>query len=317
MLNKHRSSVHDRPSFPVNNKPPASSSKFWCFLYVLIVGWIVFLFSFHYLSLQPLTNNDQTNSQQPTNTAVTEPLSSKTLRINPVPTPNTPKQIALTEPATDDDLIHIVFSTDCSFFQDWQTLLVFHSAMIIHQKGKITRIASGCSEDKQKELNSLYATLFPQYSVHFTPDFKTDGKTKKKYDFYNKPYGLHHWLLNAKPSIPEHTVIVLLDPDMILLRPFTLNFANNTLNIFMDGYDLNKEHLPKKLGRGYPAAQLYGLGAPWATDRPHKHFNRREICGDGSPCLNVKQRFGELHYRCVVSIVFITLVLMVLLVLFR
>ena len=29
--------------------------------------------------------------------------------------------------------LHIVFSTDCTFFQDWQTLLVFHSAKLIGQ----------------------------------------------------------------------------------------------------------------------------------------------------------------------------------------
>ena len=68
--------------------------------------------------------------------------------------------------------IHIVFSTDCTFFQDWQTLLVFHSAVEIGQKGRITRIASGCDDQKQKELTELYKTLYPQYYVHFTPDYK-------------------------------------------------------------------------------------------------------------------------------------------------
>ena len=99
--------------------------------------------------------------------------------------------------------VHVVFSTDCTFFQDWQSLLVFHSAIAVGQEGNITRIASGCSIEKQASLIDLYAKLFPRYNVHFTPDFKTDKKTKKEYEFYNKPYGMDHWLNNAVPAIEE------------------------------------------------------------------------------------------------------------------
>lgn len=86
--------------------------------------------------------------------------------------------------------IHVIFSTDCTPFQDWQTLLVFHSAKAVGQQGAITRIASGCDEEKKIQLTALYAKLYPQYHVHFTPDFTKDGKTKESYAFYNKPYGL-------------------------------------------------------------------------------------------------------------------------------
>lgn len=85
--------------------------------------------------------------------------------------------------------LHIVFSTDCSYFQDWQSLVVFHSAKAVGQVGQITRVASGCDEDKAKELKDLYRKLFPDYHIHATPDFKKDGKSQKSYDFYNKPYG--------------------------------------------------------------------------------------------------------------------------------
>lgn len=61
-----------------------------------------------------------------------------------------------------DAYFHIVFSTDCSFFQDWQTLLVFHSATVVKQQGTITRIASGCSVEKKTELVNLYKKLYPK-----------------------------------------------------------------------------------------------------------------------------------------------------------
>ena len=69
-----------------------------------------------------------------------------------------------------------------------QTLTLFHSAMVV---GQGIKVASGCDEEKQKKLTDLYAKLYPQYYVHFTPDFKKDEKTGK-YDFYNKPWGTVH-----------------------------------------------------------------------------------------------------------------------------
>lgn len=122
-----------------------------------------------------------------------------------------------------ENTIHVIFSTDCSFYQDWQTLLIFHSALTVGQKGDITRIASGCVKEKQKKLIKLYKKLYPKYHIHFTPDFKKDKKTEKEYDFYNKPYGIEHWLDNNIQNIPDGVVVAIIDPDMIFLRPLTVN----------------------------------------------------------------------------------------------
>lgn len=190
--------------------------------------------------------------------------------------------------------VHVIFSTDCSFYQDWQTLLVFFTAVAVGQKGQVTRIASGCPEPKKEELKQLYQKLFPQYGVHFTPDFKKDAKTGESYDFYNKPYGVQHWLRH-NPQVKPHTIVAIIDPDMIFLRPLTAQVAGVPDNIFMRGFDAAAEPPPEFVRRGRPAAQLYGLGAPWAVDR-HRHFNRTAVCGIGSPCLKVVPRYGEMHY---------------------
>lgn len=94
----------------------------------------------------------------------------------------TPMSIPLHEESKLKDEIHVIFSTDCSPYQDWQTLVVFHSAKVVGQKGRITRIASGCDAEKQESLSKLYAHLYPNgvYTAHFTPDFKKDEKTNKK-----------------------------------------------------------------------------------------------------------------------------------------
>ena len=187
--------------------------------------------------------------------------------------------------------MHVVFSTDCTFYQDWQTLLVFHSALVVGQKGTITRIASGCDDEKKQQLSVLYQKLFPMYHIHFTPNFKLDKKTGKEYDFYNKPYGVDHWLENAVPKILDDVVIAIIDPDMIFLRPLTVTIKEDN-TIFLSG----STNIPLIIKKGVPAAQQYGLGAPWASDY-HKHFNRLKICGEGSPCLKVIENEGAHQYR--------------------
>lgn len=62
-------------------------------------------------------------------------------------------------PAEDGDLettedgttIYTVFSTDCGSFQHWQSYLLFFSAVRIKQRGFITRIASGCTDEQIEE----------------------------------------------------------------------------------------------------------------------------------------------------------------------
>jgi peptidyl serine alpha-galactosyltransferase len=186
----------------------------------------------------------------------------------------------------DDDLLHLIFSTDCSPFQDWQTLLLFHSAEVVSQRGVITRIASGCSEEKKEELRKLYQILHPKYSVHFTPDFSIDSKTQKRYEFYNKPYGLLHWLENVSPPLASNTIVALLDPDFVFVRPLTTRIVNEQ-NLLYSPL-VQEQDLFVKVTKGKPAAQHYGLGASWAINsNQQKALNRTKICGINSPCLDV------------------------------
>ena len=206
---------------------------------------------------------------------------------------NTASQAKSNVEPTEKGGIHIIFSTDCEKFQDWQTIALFHSATVVGQKGHITRIASGCDDEKKKVLTELYAKLYPQYYVHFTPDFKKDAKTGKKYNFYNKPWGTLHWLEHADPPVEDDVVVALLDPDMILLRPITGKLAGVPDHIYAKKVD--KREIVDRVKEGHPAAQLYGLGAPWTNDH-HKKFNRTFICGEGSPCLKPNDVFGSRHY---------------------
>lgn len=98
--------------------------------------------------------------------------------INYVPVPVVSISSESLIEGTEDDF-HVIFSTDCGTFQDWQSLVLFHSASLVGQKGPITRIASGCDDVKKKALTQLYKKLYPMHRVHFTPDFKKDEKSQQ------------------------------------------------------------------------------------------------------------------------------------------
>jgi peptidyl serine alpha-galactosyltransferase len=163
-------------------------------------------------------------------------------------------------------------------------LVFFYSARTVKQPGVVTRIASGCPEDKKVMLLELYQKLFPEYSVHFTPDYSRDARTGQKYHFYNKPYGVLHWIEHSTPPISPGTVVAICDPDFVFLRPLTSKIHQpNTLVTLWTMEDVDRVEYIQK---GHPVGQQYGLGAPWVNDN-HLKFNRTFICGDGSPCLRV------------------------------
>ena len=197
--------------------------------------------------------------------------------------------------------IHVVFSTDCSEYQDWQSILLFYSAMAAGQPGYVTRIASGCDDSKRPKLTRLYKELFSdsiggdRFNVHFTPDFKKDNATKKTYDFYNKPRGLQHFLKNYQQSVLSGSVaIALIDPDMVFTRRL-LPYVRGHADLLFDTKRQTILDAPVAVARGTPVAQQYGLGAPWTNDN-HRWFNRGKICGERSRCLLFTEKFSLLHF---------------------
>jgi len=210
------------------------------------------------------------------------------------------------EAHTDGQHYHLIFSTDCSSFQHWQSYLMFHAAYTVNQPGYVTRIASGCSNEEGEEAMKWHkehveATMGSRFKLHLTPHFsnvKNDmGESVGDYKFFNKPFGLKHWMENGEfmgfdPNDPtkmknEDTIIILIDPDMILLRPITGDFSNDR-DIIMGSR--RKKTRKFKVEHGVPFAQTYGLGTQWRT------FNLSEIAGEDSPAKEVSQEDGGLFY---------------------
>eukprot|EP00554_Chaetoceros_debilis_P000798 CAMPEP_0194093038 /NCGR_PEP_ID=MMETSP0149-20130528/48929_1 /TAXON_ID=122233 /ORGANISM="Chaetoceros debilis, Strain MM31A-1" /LENGTH=498 /DNA_ID=CAMNT_0038778193 /DNA_START=124 /DNA_END=1620 /DNA_ORIENTATION=+ len=204
------------------------------------------------------------------------------------------------EPESEEPNHHMVFSTDCSEYQQWQSYLLFYYAMKNGQPGTVTRIASGCTEFQgKKEIENheklIASQMSSQFRLHLTPEFSkvkdSDGKkTGEKYNFFNKPFGILHWLnekLESK-SISEDDIVILVDPDQIITRPITYDFSNESDHIFVTG---NKEwKLKTKVTHGVPFAQKFGFGSSW------QKRNIADIAGSGSHALNVSPPEARSHY---------------------
>jgi peptidyl serine alpha-galactosyltransferase len=185
---------------------------------------------------------------------------------------------------------HIVFSTGCNHFMDWQSyVFFFHAAKVLRQaqppfttfsNTRITRIVSGCSETEQKNVQAFHAQQFqlyhPAFRLHFTPEFaKVDPINRRPYRYFNKPFGTQHWLEHAMgmdsnssiySSPYDKDIFILLDPDMILLKPFTYDFTQQPQRWSP------RTTLPywNQVSHGQPFAQQYGFGMDWCTKTNHR-----------------------------------------------
>jgi hypothetical protein len=245
--------------------------------------------------------------------------------------------------------VHVVFSTDCSNYQHWQSISSYYALRRAGHLGRVTRIVSGCDNSlREDEIRSEMKTLGRRsYSssmsleVHFTPSHALavggggeGGRgDNSRYKYSNKPGGMLDWIIsrnknrtitannmtNAKMSKEEEEeVVVLIDPDMLALRPVfpdlgmglrsstvrpdvnTNGGAYRDLVEYVDdaGNAVLLRHgklppLPSRITRGVAAGQHFGLGGKWATantpdaGRDFANFNLSYVCGNDSPCLNV------------------------------
>jgi len=204
----------------------------------------------------------------------------------------------------DGQRYHLIFSTDCSPYQHWQSYLVYFTAMKVRQPGHVTRIVSGCEPDEAKAMKTWFNEniqfMSSRFHIHLTPHFSqvTDetGKVVGDYKFFNKPFGLKHWLenfdlLEYKEGSFSHEddVVILIDPDMPLMRPITGDFSNERETIIAKKRQ-GEHQIADKVKRGVPFAQTYGLGVQW------QKFDLDKIAGKDSPAKDVNRMNGNLYF---------------------
>lgn len=195
---------------------------------------------------------------------------------------------------------HTIFSTSCTPQQNWESYVLFFHALKVKQPGNVTRIASGCSDSEAKALidfhNKHIRTMSDRFHIHLTDDFsrvRLDSQ-KHAYKYMNKPFGVRHWMehvLRCGSHTPEKVndaIIVLMDPDMILLRPLKPAFEKEQV-IWVERPDSSLMHV----SHGRPMAQHDGyLHNKWLE------FNMTFVTGDpSSPAYRISPQDARDHYN--------------------
>ncbi len=128
---------------------------------------------------------------------------------------------------------HIIFSTECTPYFDWQTLGLLQSYVHVNQTGRITRLMA-CNDENYA--GAKLTDAFPNADTFVHQNYAKHPKTGDQYPAYNKPYSVLSWLDSA--SSPEEDFIIFLDADMVIRSP------------------LSVEAVGAELGR--PVSALYG-----------------------------------------------------------
>jgi len=222
---------------------------------------------------------------------------------------------------TTEPHLHLVFSTDCSSYQHWQSYVLYYSAVQVRQKGTITRIISGCDDTQMQDMiawhqqNVLPLTKEPKkFTLHFTPNY--DHPILQSYVFVNKPFGLLHYFENYNPDKDEHgfstearhiqrshnqslqlnpnDIIAVIDPDMMFLKPLTHDFtpSQSFQPVYAPGNEPTDNNSITVVQHGHPFSARYSVGDPW------RQFNLPYITGsDTTPALNFTSEEAIAHFQ--------------------
>ena len=200
---------------------------------------------------------------------------------------------------------HTLFSTTCSDQQDWESYVFFYHSWKVKQPGTVTRLASGCSKEQARTLTEFHAThiqtMSDTFHLHLTPDYSRIRLDKGRfgYKYMNKPFSVLDWMehvlgLNHTTSQPvppeiENDIIILMDPDMILLRPMTHDFRNEPV-IWAKEPATPEDKIVK---HGNPMSQQDGyLNSNWMA------FNMTYITQDpDTPARLLTQNQGPINYN--------------------
>lgn len=207
--------------------------------------------------------------------------------------------------AGDGSNLYIIFSTDCSAFQEWQAYNLFFSALRARQPGIITRIASGCTDEQKKMTekwhNDHTAIMSKRFKIIFTPKFShvdVDNETGD-YKYFNKPFGTKYFFENSSDfgwdksscqltKAMDNDVVFLIDPDTLLLQPLTTDFSGTSVKFWKPFAKDKRNPLSKKVAPGAMFGQTYGLGTKW--------MQFVNLAGPKSPAHDVDERTAQLLY---------------------
>lgn len=238
--------------------------------------------------------------------------------VSKPPNPNDPRhptgfvkipQISAGERQHDDGLLHIIFSSGCNWFQHWQAELLLSSAFKVGQRGRITRIVSGCygdivegeidgsaftgkhigkshtnvDEKNMVPLSELKSSIHEDFGLFLTPSFAG----AKEFPWMNKANSINYFMQHTKDELDRQgeTVIAVVDPDFLFISPITQAPA-----ALKDIIQLTPSAVPIWDGKGEPinvvkpgrpVGQRYEMGGKWVQS-----YDMSKITGDPNTPLN-------------------------------
>lgn len=166
-----------------------------------------------------------------------------------------------------------IFSTECSVYHDWQSVVLYESWKAAKVPGRIVRIAA-CSEAQRQSWsrsNNLGDRL--ETYLHETGDV-TGG-----YSPLNKPWGFMSWLTEGPGAkLPNSTIVFIVDPDMSFRdhgAPGDLAVLAERVTSLPEGAALGLDYkytvagmramnytLPRHFNASFEQASLQSIGPP-------------------------------------------------------
>lgn len=113
--------------------------------------------------------------------------------------------------------LHFLISSECNLFMIWQ-VEVFAHHMFRYMPGVPLTVLVSNKCPPGVDLKQIHAR-WPRLKVYFTPDARAGPDGTDDWRFYNKGFSIKYWL-DREPIGEE--IIVLVDADMIIFRPFHL-----------------------------------------------------------------------------------------------
>lgn len=192
----------------------------------------------------------------------------------------TAKLRSLIEGTYDD--VHMVVTTGCSGYQNWQFETLLYSWAAIKQPGRFTRIIAGCKteEEKLKANTTAIPNDDNRILFYFVKDYSPEKKSGgRPFWYFNKPFGFNEWLHDPINSIYE-SIIMLIDPDFIILKPFLFHIKAEADKIAQELAQTSPEKKDGKprvrdlwVRKGHPVSQKYGIGAKWTANNWTGYLN--------------------------------------------
>ena len=101
---------------------------------------------------------------------------------------------------------------------------------------------------------------------------------------------MRHWLEHAMgfpgQTVHDDDIVILVDPDMLLLEPFVNDFSTEPMDLWTTHFRKNNETLIHRVTHGQPIAQDYAFGDSWFTAAAS---NLSHVVGPDSPVHSISK----------------------------